>query len=101
MSPSVNGSSAGSDGMPGHADGELSERGGGRVESVGDRHELRSSEILSPVMISPQRPSSERSKKPAPLTDPGLQLVHHWRPDSTAEGLSDAEVSVYGGVARE
>ncbi|ABW12493.1 conserved hypothetical protein [Parafrankia sp. EAN1pec] len=35
------------------------------------------------------------------LADPGLRLVHHWRPDGTAEGLSDAEVSVYGGVARK
>jgi hypothetical protein len=41
------------------------------------------------------------------LVDPGLEIVHHWRPDMRRPGdigaagpLSDAEVSIYGGVAR-
>jgi hypothetical protein len=41
------------------------------------------------------------------LVDPGLEVVHHWRPDMRRPGdigaagpLSDAEVSIYGGVAR-
>jgi hypothetical protein len=35
------------------------------------------------------------------LIDPGVQIVHRWRPDDT-EGLpTDAEVSVWGGVARK
>ena len=36
------------------------------------------------------------------LVDPGVELVHRWRPDSIAEdGPSDAQVSVYGAVARK
>jgi hypothetical protein len=41
------------------------------------------------------------------LVDPGLEIVHHWRPDMRRPGdigaagpVSDAEVSIYGGVAR-
>jgi hypothetical protein len=35
------------------------------------------------------------------LVDPGIQIIHRWRPDGSAAGLSDAEVSLYGGVARK
>ncbi|ABD11627.1 hypothetical protein ThrDRAFT_03272 [Frankia casuarinae] len=37
------------------------------------------------------------------LIDPGVEMVHRWRPEEPAaegEGPTDAEVSVYGGVAR-
>lgn len=34
------------------------------------------------------------------LVDPGLTLVHRWRPAPNALELSDAEVSMYGAVAR-
>ena len=41
------------------------------------------------------------------LIDPGVEIVHHWRPDMRRPGdigadgpVSDAEVSIYGGVAR-
>lgn len=34
------------------------------------------------------------------LIEPGVQVLHRWRPDSTSNGdLTDAEVSVYAGVA--
>lgn len=36
------------------------------------------------------------------LIDPGLVLIHHWRPDEgTDTGMTDADVSIYGGVARK
>ncbi|MGF7237162.1 MAG: SAM-dependent methyltransferase [Frankia sp.] len=35
------------------------------------------------------------------LIEPGLQIIHRWRADGTAGDLSDAEVSLYGGVARK
>jgi SAM-dependent methyltransferase len=34
------------------------------------------------------------------LVEPGVQLIHRWRPDGTADTLTDAEVSCYGAVAR-
>ncbi|WP_421109915.1 SAM-dependent methyltransferase [Streptomyces sp. NEAU-S77] len=33
------------------------------------------------------------------LLDPGVTLLHHWRPDATTEGVRDEEVAMYGGVA--
>ncbi|WP_370076919.1 SAM-dependent methyltransferase [Streptacidiphilus sp. MAP12-16] len=33
--------------------------------------------------------------------DPGVVLVHRWRPDGSATGLDDADVAMYGGVARK
>ncbi|ORT94342.1 methyltransferase, partial [Frankia casuarinae] len=36
------------------------------------------------------------------LVDPGVQVVHRWRADGSAvEELTDARVSIYGGVARK
>ncbi|WP_235489607.1 SAM-dependent methyltransferase, partial [Frankia sp. AvcI1] len=36
------------------------------------------------------------------LIDPGVELVHRWRPDAPdPPGLTDAQVSVYGGIARK
>ncbi|WP_261575702.1 SAM-dependent methyltransferase [Frankia gtarii] len=36
------------------------------------------------------------------LIDPGVELVHRWRPAaSDLPGLTDAQVSVYGGIARK
>jgi hypothetical protein len=36
------------------------------------------------------------------LVDPGVQMVHRWRPDaSTDQALTDAQVSCYGAVARK
>ncbi|WP_261558804.1 SAM-dependent methyltransferase [Frankia tisae] len=35
------------------------------------------------------------------LVEPGVQVVHRWRPDGTATGLTDLEVSNYGGVGRK
>nr|WP_236705922.1 SAM-dependent methyltransferase [Frankia sp. ACN1ag] len=36
------------------------------------------------------------------LLDPGLQIVHRWRPDDdTPDGLTDAQVSFYGAVGRK
>jgi hypothetical protein len=36
------------------------------------------------------------------LVEPGIQVAHRWRPDnSVPAGLTDAEVSVYGGVGRK
>ncbi|MCK9897030.1 SAM-dependent methyltransferase [Frankia sp. AgB32] len=36
------------------------------------------------------------------LVEPGVQVVHRWRPDAEAEdGLTDAEVAIYGGVGRK
>jgi hypothetical protein len=40
------------------------------------------------------------------LVEPGVRIVHRWRPDMRRAGdicgaeVSDAEVSLYGGVAR-
>ncbi|OHV44652.1 hypothetical protein BBK14_30785 [Parafrankia soli] len=34
------------------------------------------------------------------LLEPGVQVIHRWRPDGTADGLTDAEVPGYSGVAR-
>jgi hypothetical protein len=33
--------------------------------------------------------------------DPGVVLVHRWRQDGSATGLDDADVAMYGGVARK
>jgi S-adenosyl methyltransferase len=33
------------------------------------------------------------------LLDPGVVLVHHWRPDEQAAALPDEQVHLYGGVA--
>ncbi|MCM3920759.1 SAM-dependent methyltransferase [Frankia sp. AiPs1] len=35
------------------------------------------------------------------LVEPGVQVVHRWRPDGTATGLTDLEVSNYGAVGRK
>ncbi|SQD96738.1 MULTISPECIES: SAM-dependent methyltransferase [unclassified Parafrankia] len=35
------------------------------------------------------------------LLEPGVQVIHRWRPDGTADGLTDAEVPGYSGVARK
>ncbi|OHV19730.1 methyltransferase [Parafrankia soli] len=35
------------------------------------------------------------------LVDPGVQVIHRWRPDGTADHLSDAEVCGYCGVGRK
>ncbi|WP_261566957.1 SAM-dependent methyltransferase [Frankia gtarii] len=36
------------------------------------------------------------------LVEPGVQVVHRWRPDPTAPSeLTDAEVSIYGALARK
>jgi len=36
------------------------------------------------------------------LVEPGIQVAHRWRPDDAVPaGLTDAEVSVYGGVGRK
>ena len=35
------------------------------------------------------------------LVEPGIQPVHRWRADSAVPDLTDAEVSIYGGVARK
>ncbi len=35
------------------------------------------------------------------LVDPGLLNVLRWQPDGTTDGLSDAQVGTYGGVARK
>ncbi|OHV47148.1 SAM-dependent methyltransferase [Pseudofrankia sp. BMG5.36] len=36
------------------------------------------------------------------LVEPGIQVAHRWRPDAAVPaGLTDAEVSVYGGVGRK
>ncbi|GCD92581.1 SAM-dependent methyltransferase [Embleya hyalina] len=33
------------------------------------------------------------------LLDPGVTLVHHWRPDADAPEIRDADIAMYGGVA--
>lgn len=33
------------------------------------------------------------------LVEPGVTLVHHWRPDARASAFDDAQVHMYGGVA--
>ena len=35
------------------------------------------------------------------LVEPGIQPVHRWRADDTVPDLTDAEVSIYGGVGRK
>jgi hypothetical protein len=36
------------------------------------------------------------------LVDPGVQVVHRWRPDAaTDRGATDAQVNIYGGLARK
>ncbi|MBL1095434.1 SAM-dependent methyltransferase [Streptomyces coffeae] len=44
---------------------------------------------------------TERFFEGLDLIDPGITLVHHWRPDErdASEGVRDADVSMYGGVA--
>ncbi|QKV94409.1 SAM-dependent methyltransferase [Streptomyces sp. NA02950] len=44
---------------------------------------------------------TERFFEGLELIDPGVTLVHHWRPDEggASEGVRDADVSMYGGVA--
>jgi hypothetical protein len=33
------------------------------------------------------------------LIDPGVVLVHRWRPDKTTSGVVDSDIAMYGGVA--
>jgi SAM-dependent methyltransferase len=33
------------------------------------------------------------------LLDPGVTLVHHWRPDADAEAVRDQDIAMYAGVA--
>jgi hypothetical protein len=48
------------------------------------------------------RPDVERFFDGLTLVEPGVQSVPRWRPDPGADdGPTDAEVSVYGGVARK
>jgi hypothetical protein len=36
------------------------------------------------------------------LVKPGIEVLHRWRPDDTVPaGLTDAEVSAYGGIGRK
>ena len=35
------------------------------------------------------------------LIDPGVQLVHRWRPDEESAALADAHVQMHGAVARK
>jgi hypothetical protein len=35
------------------------------------------------------------------LIDPGIQIIHRWRPDGTADHLPDAAICGYAGVARK
>jgi S-adenosyl methyltransferase len=45
------------------------------------------------------RPQVEQFFEGLELIEPGVQLLHQWRPDGTSDGsLTDAEVSVYAGV---
>jgi hypothetical protein len=33
------------------------------------------------------------------LLEPGVQLVHHWRPDADAAPIRDEDIAMYAGVA--
>jgi len=33
------------------------------------------------------------------LIDPGVALVHHWRPDAGATPIRDQDIAMYAGVA--
>ncbi|SBW26854.1 hypothetical protein FDG2_5069 [Candidatus Protofrankia californiensis] len=35
------------------------------------------------------------------LVEPGVQVVHRWRPDGTGTDLTDLQVSNYGAVGRK
>jgi hypothetical protein len=52
------------------------------------------------TMVLRSRPETERFFDGLELVEPAVQSVHRWRPDSAdASAVSDAEVSVYGGLA--
>jgi hypothetical protein len=55
------------------------------------------------IMQVRPKPAIERFFDGLELVDPGVTLVHRWRPDPTDEpdALTDLQVAVYGGIARK
>jgi hypothetical protein len=54
------------------------------------------------IPVQPRsRAEIERFFTDLELVEPGLVFVHRWHPDGTAEGVTDAQVNAYGGVARK
>ncbi len=47
------------------------------------------------------KPDVERFFDGLELVEPGVRVLPAWRPDNGGEAPTDAQVSVYGGVARK
>ena len=54
------------------------------------------------IMRVRSKPEIERFFDGLEMVDPGLELVHRWRPDpgDDPDAIADTQVAVYGGVAR-
>ncbi|WP_461010399.1 SAM-dependent methyltransferase [Streptomyces capparidis] len=67
-----------------------------QVEAVGQEYNRRG----IPLRIR-NRAETERFFEGLELIDPGVALVHHWRPDERTEGVRDSDIAMYAGVARK
>ncbi len=71
-------------------------------DPVGDRR-ARSSHAAGGIPSQARcRAEVERFFAGLELVEPGVQVVHRWRPDTeVVDGLNDADVALYGGVGRK
>lgn len=67
-----------------------------RVAGVGRTYNERG----IPLQIR-DRAEAERFFDGLDLIDPGVTLVHHWRPDGMSDQVPDSHIAMYGGVARK
>jgi SAM-dependent methyltransferase len=69
-----------------------------RVAGVGREYNQRG----IPLQIR-NRAETERFFEGLELIDPGVSLVHRWRPDDcvVGESVADSDIAMYGGVARK
>ncbi|NGN65547.1 SAM-dependent methyltransferase [Streptomyces sp. A7024] len=67
-----------------------------RVAGVGREYNERG----IPLQIR-DRAEAERFFAGLELIEPGVSLVHHWRPDGMSEQVPDSHIAMYGGVARK
>ncbi|WBB62305.1 SAM-dependent methyltransferase [Streptomyces sp. WMMC500] len=67
-----------------------------RVAGVGREYNERG----IPLQIR-DRAEAERFFAGLEPIDPGVTLVHHWRPDGIGESVPNSHIAMYGGVARK
>jgi hypothetical protein len=66
------------------------------VRVAGVSHEYNTRGI--PLQVR-DKTETEAFFKGYELLDPGVTLVHHWRPDADAAPISDQDIAMYAGVA--